>query len=162
MYAFNYALYTCIFLISGACAQHTSGYQYNTYELIPTITHGVHLDFSVLAASDAYLLLTTDGNTSLPYYEITIGSGNNQMSSIRSVMAGTDIVRVNTPNILDPTQYKSFWLRFYGGVIDVGRTGESTAFLSHAVGGDGLNTVGFSSWIGTTANWIVYTGSGGT
>lgn len=131
------------------------------YQEIPIISQGVRIRFSVIAASDAYLLLTTDKNTSLPYYEIAIGTAGNQYSSIRNTMAGTDIVRVSTPNILDGSGYKSFWVRFYGGVIDVGRTGQSMAFLSHAIEGYDLNTVGFSSWVDTNAHWLVFTGYSG-
>lgn len=114
----------------------------------------------VLATSDAHVVLTTDGDSeTLPHFIVAVGAGDNSYSALRD-MNGTDLVEVTTHDILDPLSFKSFWLIYSEGVIQVGKLALEP-FIKRYVGEYDLNTILFSSYYTESAQWIVFTQSGG-
>lgn len=136
------------------------GYGFTIYEVLPHIGYGLHLEFSVMTVSDAYLLLSDNIDFSKPYYEILIGGRADTYSSIRRTMNGADIAGAATNDLLSPTEYRGFWIRYLGGSIEVGQAGNSNAFLLANVGVSNLTSVGFASANGLSARWIVDLPSG--
>lgn len=82
--------------------------------------NGTVLDFhfSVLAASNAHILLTPSTNVEKgdPAYEIVIGAGNNIFSDIRRSQKGQVKATLKTPGILSALDPKTFWIHITTGI----------------------------------------------
>jgi len=67
----------------------------------------------------------------------------------RKAEQGTNLVRVNTPNILNINNYNMFWVSWSGGVISVG-TGSSVGANTFMLYADQtpspVNYLAFSAW----------------
>ena len=79
------------------------------------------LMFSVQACHSAMISLSSvpGSEISHPEYRITIGGENNMQSSIIRTDMGLE-GRFDTPNILDCDAFKTFWLFWRDGKVQVG------------------------------------------
>ncbi|KAI4467351.1 hypothetical protein MML48_2g00011602 [Holotrichia oblita] len=116
------------------------------------------LRFSVLAKSDAHILISETKNISksTPVYEIVLGAGLNTFSDIRRGLKSLDKVRKSTVNILSSTVYRSFWIRIWTDyLIEVGNEGNNTAFLAWKDENPlKLNYFSFASWGNIYTKWF--------
>lgn len=96
----------------------------NTYKDFFEITEGVaendtllDFHFSVLAASDAHILLAPSSKLQRgdPVYEIVVGAGGNTFSDIRRSEKAQVKASARTPGILSALDTKSFWLHISKG-----------------------------------------------
>ena len=83
------------------------------------------LTFSVRAANDAHVGLFVAPQDDQPgdgqeMYEIVIGGWANTQSVIRAAPQGDNLVTVATPSILDPNEWRQFWVTFSEGTIILG------------------------------------------
>lgn len=61
-----------------------------------------------------------------------IGGWGNTKSVIRKNKAKPDKVEVETPGIVNGGEFRSFWIRWDGGIVSAGREGETIPFISWA------------------------------
>jgi hypothetical protein len=115
-----------------------------------------HQQFRVRAPNDAHIALTSSASESDPMYEVFIGGWGNQKSVIRKNRSKPDVVEVNTPNVLSDGEFRGFWIRWSNGQINVGREGESDAFMSWT---DSeyvpINFIGVCTGWGASGSWIL-------
>ena len=78
--------------------------------------------FKVKSSSDAMLaLLSVPSNLNAPSYEITIGAQGNTLSILKSKSPNGDLViQADTPGILDPGVFRSFWISWVNGTVNFG------------------------------------------
>uniref|UniRef100_A0A2S2Q4X7 C3 and PZP-like alpha-2-macroglobulin domain-containing protein 8 n=1 Tax=Sipha flava TaxID=143950 RepID=A0A2S2Q4X7_9HEMI len=88
------------------------------------------LHFSVKASNDAHIALTATAENKPPKYEIFLGGWGNSKSSIRKNNEEPDKVIADTPKILNGSEERSFWIKWGGGFIGVGKQGEEKPFMS--------------------------------
>ena len=79
--------------------------------------------FKVKGCSDAFINLQgIPGVSKSDSYEVLLGSAGNRKSAIRPVDIGSKPkVVADTPGILNCTAFRTFWIRWDGGKIQVGR-----------------------------------------
>ncbi|XP_072036319.1 uncharacterized protein [Amphiura filiformis] len=115
--------------MSQACPVYRTGkvfhYQYRFPEIPDSVTS---IEFSVKAASNAYIALSSEPNmihAGYPLYEIGIGTENNVKAVIRSCISNTGCTMANNaaPNMLSQGEHRDFYIRFQNGHIQVGRVG---------------------------------------
>lgn len=124
------------------------------YQFHPT--SGACYTFKVRAANDAHLALTNGPAESDPMYEIFLGGWSNAKSVIRKNRSKPDVVQVDTPGILNAGEFRGFWIRWYDGVITVGREGEAAAFMSHEDPAlFPINFVGLCTGWGASGTWLI-------
>ncbi|XP_055372435.1 C3 and PZP-like alpha-2-macroglobulin domain-containing protein 8 [Condylostylus longicornis] len=125
-----------------------------TYQFHPV--SGSCFQFKVRSPNDAHLALTNGPNESDPMYEVFIGGWQNTKSVIRKNRTKPDVVETDTPGILNPGEFRGFWIRWYDGVITVGREGEAAAFMSHE---DPdlypVNFIGVCTGWGASGTWLL-------
>ena len=113
--------------------------------------------FRVKACNDAFVaLMQTPGNRSSNLYEVVLGGWSNQKSAIRLLKYGVNTVIVDTPNILNCTQWRRFWVSWKDGVIDVGygpRAGVRKFMSWRDPEYFGVNGLNVASAHGSTAVW---------
>lgn len=75
------------------------------------------LHFSVLASSNAHILITEteNGIDNMPVYEIVLGAGSNKYSDIRRKIRNEAKATASTVGILSSIDYRSFWIRIWTG-----------------------------------------------
>ncbi|GLG97810.1 uncharacterized protein GBIM_04492 [Gryllus bimaculatus] len=83
------------------------------YQFHP-VTSG-SLNFKIKAPNDAHVF---------------IGGWGNTKSVIRRDRTKPDKAEAETPDILSGDEFRGFWLRWNGGLIEVGKEGEAAPFLS--------------------------------
>ncbi|XP_066273071.1 interleukin-1 receptor accessory protein-like 1-B [Branchiostoma lanceolatum] len=111
----------------GDTIEHTSegdeDFQFHEQEL-----HVTHFTMDVKLQQNARVLLSQEKGPKGVTYEIIIGSDNNTRSAIRRHVYGmlTDQREVSssTPQILSGNEWKTFWVSFKDGIIEVGTPGE--------------------------------------
>ncbi|XP_045466620.1 acetylcholine receptor subunit alpha [Harmonia axyridis] len=113
--------------------------------------------FSVLAASDAHILIATTKKPAKndPAYEIVIGAGGNTFCDIRRMQKNQVKESVRIKGLLSALDPRSFWIHITrNGVIEVGKEGEELAFISWKDYDPlPITTIGFSTWPGIEAKW---------
>src|SRR5688572_11265921 len=79
--------------------------------------------FRVQACRDAHLALSeVFNNVQIRTYEIIIGGYGNTQSFIRDYDTGTEVLKLDTPNIMDCNNSKAFWAKWEtSGRITVGQ-----------------------------------------
>lgn len=86
------------------------------------------LNFYVRAGKNAILALTSKLCDSNSVIEIFIGEENNKKSTIRK---NNEVkTEAATPDVLESTEYRGFWIKFKNNNVTVGRRGELTHFIS--------------------------------
>ena len=90
------------------------------------------------------------GIAELEAYEIVLGDASNQVSQIRDSVSGSSApVTANTPEILDCTEGRWFWMSWRAGLIQVGRGIEPgldmIMFWQDPSGGHEVQSVGVST-----------------
>ncbi|XP_044746701.1 acetylcholine receptor subunit alpha [Coccinella septempunctata] len=113
--------------------------------------------FSVLAASDAHILIATTKSPQKtdPAYEIVIGAGGNTFCDIRRMQKNQVKESVRIKGLLSGLDPRSFWIHMTkDGVLEVGREGEELSFMNWK-DHDPLpvTTISFSTWPGIEAKW---------
>jgi len=69
------------------------------------------------------------GKCQVPCSQIFIGGWKNTKSVIRRNRVKPDKAEVDTPNILSDAEYRGCWIRWGGGLVEVGKEKEMTPFL---------------------------------
>jgi hypothetical protein len=69
------------------------------------------------------------GNCQTPCSQILIGGWKNTKSVIRRTGCEPDKAVVDTPYILSDAEYRGFWIRWKGGLVEVGKEGVESPFL---------------------------------
>lgn len=115
--------------------------------------------FKVRAANDAHIALTTCAAECDPMYEIFIGGWGNTKSVIRKNRTKPDKVEVPTPNILNPGEFRTFWIRWDNNTISAGCENNPQPFMSwtdpdHVP----ILYVGVCTGWGATGSWIITQG----
>ena len=66
-------------------------------------------------------MLSVPSNLNAPSYEITIGAQGNMMSVLKSKSPMGDLItQADTPGILDPSVFRSFWISWINGTVNFG------------------------------------------
>lgn len=119
------------------------------------VSNGV-VNFKVRAANDAHLALTSGPMESEPMLEVFIGGWKNTKSVIRKNRAKPDVCEVETPDILNPGEFRGFWIKWMDNVVTVGMEGAAAAFLSYEnPDAYDINFVGVCTGWGATGSWII-------
>ncbi|KAG5869131.1 hypothetical protein JTB14_005350 [Gonioctena quinquepunctata] len=87
--------------------------------------------FRVKATDHVVISCTATPKFMQPVYEIVLGTHQNTDSYI-SFNNNEKYIQAITPQILDPNNYRSFWINWQQGSISVGKENEATPFLSWA------------------------------
>ncbi|KAK9728537.1 Farnesoic acid 0-methyl transferase [Popillia japonica] len=116
------------------------------------------LHFSVLASSNAHILITEteNGIDNMPVYEIVLGAGSNKYSDIRRKIRNEAKATASTVGILSSIDYRSFWIRIWtDGLIEVGNENDNTTFLAW-IDNQPLKVKYFSfgTWTNVNARWF--------
>ena len=96
---------------------HTTGeYIYDTVHLMVMDKH--HFIFKVKANHSAHIALCEiPGNINTRAFEVGIQTGSNDQSFIRmGVKSGTKLMTANTPDMLTPLEWKTFWMSWTDNV----------------------------------------------
>ena len=125
-----------------------------------TVTGHFHFVFTVKQCNEAYIVLSEiPGITLYNAYEIQLGINDNTESRIRHERGGIELVKEQTPQILNCNEYRTFWTSWPGGGTDqleVGH-GESPGtdiFMRTSIDGTFmLNSVSISSGNKETGQW---------
>lgn len=124
------------------------------YQFYP-VSNGV-VNFKVRAANDAHLALTSCPMESEPMLEVFIGGWKNTKSVIRKNRTKPDVCELETPDILNPGEFRGFWVKWIDNVITVGKEGEAAALLSYEnPDAYDINFVGVCTGWGANGSWII-------
>lgn len=124
------------------------------YNFFPAGTCGVV--FRVKAPNDAHIALTPTDSENDPMLEVFIGGWKNTKSVIRKNRTKPDVVEVDTPDVLSADEFRGFWIRWDGNVINVGKEGEAAAFMTYEnPDGFPIKFVGLCTGWGASGSWIV-------
>ncbi|XP_023026511.2 uncharacterized protein [Leptinotarsa decemlineata] len=120
------------------------------------------VQFRVRAANDAHIALTTSAAEMEPMYEIFIGGWGNSKSIIRKNRTKPEVAEVPTPGILNPNEFRGFWIRWENGNISVGRENEVPPFLSWTDYEQiNIQYVGVCTGWGANGSWVIEPPRGG-
>ncbi|XP_065219813.1 uncharacterized protein LOC135845271 [Planococcus citri] len=89
-----------------------------------------YVNFKIKAPHDAHIALTSTPYESKPMYEVFFGGWKNTKSVIRKDQTQPDVVEVPTPNLLNPNEYKSFWIKWEYGTLSAGVQGDFRPLMS--------------------------------
>ncbi|XP_062548424.1 uncharacterized protein LOC134213403 isoform X2 [Armigeres subalbatus] len=124
------------------------------YQFYPA-SNGV-INFKVRAPNDAHLALTSGPAESEPMLEVFIGGWKNTKSVIRKNRSKPDVCEVETPDILNPGEFRGFWIKWIDNVITVGMEGAAAAFLSYEnPDAYDINYFGVCTGWGANGSWII-------
>ncbi|XP_045779497.1 uncharacterized protein LOC123877031 isoform X1 [Maniola jurtina] len=128
------------------------------YQFFPVSSGSVQ--FKIRAPNDAHIALTMGPQESDPMYEVFIGGWGNTKSVIRRNRTKPEKVEIETPYILNPGEFRGFWVRWDGGVVSAGREGEAIPFISWADPEPfPVNFVGVCTGWGATGTWKIEDGA---
>lgn len=100
------------------------------------------------ASNDAHLALTASESEADPMLEIFLGGWKNTKSVIRKNRTKPDVTEESTPDILNGSEFRGFWIRWTDNVITVGHEGDAAAFMSYN------NTDSFPiNYVGVCTGW---------
>ncbi|XP_072044854.1 uncharacterized protein [Amphiura filiformis] len=98
------------------------------YVFIPEISMDRNIvEFNVKAERAVFVALTAEPTIPVEFYEIVIGGWENTRSVIRPCTGACTtqaFIDVNTPNILDSSNFVEFYVSYFNGHINVGKIGE--------------------------------------
>ncbi|KAF5296192.1 hypothetical protein FQA39_LY12646 [Lamprigera yunnana] len=119
-----------------------------------------YIRFKVRAPNDAHIALTTSAAEHDPMYEIFIGGWGNQRSVIRKNRTKPDRAEVPTPNILNPGEFRSFWVRWDNSTISCGCENNAQPFISWTdVEHIPIRYIGVCTGWGASGSWIIQHGA---
>ncbi|XP_061710918.1 uncharacterized protein LOC133520493 [Cydia pomonella] len=115
------------------------------------------LRFKVRAGSDAHIALSSHPWESGPMYEIIIGGWANSKSAIRRrYCEQQEKDGLPTPQVLNKDEYRGFWMKWDNGIVQVGKTGDASPFLSwHDPDPFKVAYVGVHTGFGSTGTWKI-------
>jgi len=108
----------------------------------------------VKAKSNAHVSLASAASEDLPIHEIFFGGWENSKSAIRHNKEKPEMAQVDTPNLLNPDEFKRFWIEWNHLEVNVGLGGEAVPFMrwenriAHPVAYFGLRT-----YYGSDGHW---------
>lgn len=115
-----------------------------------------YVNFEVRTPNDAHIALTTGPAQGVPMLEVFLGGWGNTKSIIRKNKQKPDVAEASTPSIVSPGQFRAFWIRWFNGVVTVGREGDANPFLSYQDPEPfAINFVGFATGWGAVGTWKV-------
>ncbi|KRT83120.1 hypothetical protein AMK59_4131 [Oryctes borbonicus] len=124
------------------------------YQFIPNNTGFVQL--RIRADHDAHIALTTSAAECDPMYEVFFGSWNNSKSIIRKNRTKPDVAEANTPGVLNPGEFRGFWVRWSNGTITAGTEGNFQPILIYTdTEVVPIEYVGVCTGWGSTGSWII-------
>jgi hypothetical protein len=89
------------------------------------------------------------------YSQIMIGGWKNTKTAIRRNRVKPDKAFVDTPYILSDAEYRGFWIRWKGGLLEVGKEGEGTPFVKWKDPDPfGVHYYGICTGWGASGSWI--------
>ena len=89
-------------------------------------------------------------------FQVFIGGWGNAKTAIRLNRTKPDKALVDTPDILSDAEYRGFWVSWEGGLLEVGKEGETTAFVSwHDPEPFGIGYYGICTGWGASGSWII-------
>jgi hypothetical protein len=95
------------------------------------------------------------GKCQTPCSQIFIGGWRNTRSVIRRNRVLPNKAEADTPNILSDAEHRGFWISWRGGLVEVGREGESSPFLKWKDPQSfDVRYYGISTGFGATGSWI--------
>ena len=131
-------IHTCFLAPTYGCA-----HCHNTLDLICAQRFWFEQPFSV-------------GTSRARCFQIFIGGWGNTKTAIRRDRAKPDKAVVDTPDILSDAEYRGFWVRWEGGLLEVGKEGSATAFVSwHDPEPFGIGYYGICTGWGASGSWII-------
>jgi len=92
------------------------------YQYLPevAVSKKSQVTFRVRAGADAHVALSTMyGDTDRKTYELVLGGWNNSRSAVRYGGRGPVVAQVDTPSLLDPDNFRPFWISWDSDVIQV-------------------------------------------
>lgn len=108
------------------------------------------------AANDAHLALVAQPTDAEPILEVFLGGWSNTKSVIRKNKQKPEKAEADTPDILNPTEFRGFWVRWSDNVVTVGREGEAAAILSYEDDSNvAVTHVGVCTGWGAAGSWII-------
>jgi hypothetical protein len=112
--------------------------------------------FRVKANNDAHLALSSTNGEVDPMLEIFLGGWSNAKSVIRKNRSKPDVVEQDTPQILNGSEFRGFWIRWDGNVINVGKEGEAASFMIYENPDNfPINFVGVCTGWGASGEWVI-------
>ncbi len=145
------------------------GNKFPLYRSVLDLTERNHIRVSVKAANDAFLLFSERYansiviNTDTDLFEVLIGGWSNTKSVIRVGDIATSKTGgvCDTPNILDATDFRYFWIAWNKGLVKVGSgfTIGQNVFMqkSYPATTDVKYLSLWNGW-GSDAEWKIYAG----
>ncbi|XP_022100076.1 C3 and PZP-like alpha-2-macroglobulin domain-containing protein 8 [Acanthaster planci] len=125
------------------------------------------LNFKVKAKADAIVALAGNETEASVFAEIGIGGWSNSKSSIRACysqicqkLLGDDAVHDET-GIISDVESRPFWIEYKGGVVTVGKGGQTEAFMEWDAKAYHMKSpvpvhVGISTYHINRGNWTFY------
>jgi hypothetical protein len=96
------------------------------------------------------------GTNQAHYFQIFIGGWGNAKTAIRRNREKPEKAVVDTPDILSDAEYRGFWISWQGGLLEIGKEGQGTAFLSWSDPEPfGIGYYGICTGWGASGSWIV-------
>ena len=84
---------------------------------------------------------------------LVLGAGGNTFSAIRLGKLGDTVASADTPDILNPAEYRHFYVSFQNGDISIGQVGDRPLMEYTHDSPIPVNFVGFSTGFGNTGVW---------
>ncbi|KAJ8949964.1 hypothetical protein NQ318_002371 [Aromia moschata] len=130
------------------------------YNFFPNSTGFVQ--FRIKAANDAHIALSPAAAEVDPMYEVYIGGWGNSKSIIRKNRTKPEVAEEPTPGILNPNEFRGFWIRWQNRTISVGRENEIPPFLSWTDYEDvNIEYIGVCTGWGASGSWLIEPPRGG-
>ena len=137
------------------------------YREVLHLTGRQHIRFALKSGGNPVLLLSkTPANsivysTDHDYAEVGVGYSTNTKCCIRiGIIFGTCDVLINTPNILDSSTFKYFWLSWFNDIIKLGHgfiIGQDIIIEKSFPSTDVKYLALFNGW-GFSGDWKLYAG----
>ncbi|KAJ7415213.1 C3 and PZP-like alpha-2-macroglobulin domain-containing protein 8 [Willisornis vidua] len=90
------------------------------YQYMQKPAHMTHFDIAVKAHNDAHLALSSEPHDMAEMAEIVIGGHQNSKTWISISKMGEPVASRDTPGILSWDEFRSFWISWRNGIIQVG------------------------------------------
>lgn len=119
-----------------------------------------HFQVAVKTHNDAHFALSPSPHDSAEMIEIVLGGRQNTRSWLSIGKMGDPLVSASTPSILSWDEFRSFWISWKGGVIQVGHglqpTNESLILYWAGHGAGQVRHIGFSTGWGSVGEFKIW------
>jgi hypothetical protein len=96
------------------------------------------------------------GKSGAHCFQIFIGGWGNTKTAIRRDRTKPDKAVVDTSDILSDAEYRGFWVSWKDGLLEVGKDGSATPFVSwHDPEPFGIGYYGICTGWGASGSWII-------